>query len=141
MKCYKIETSKKLFDEWTTNPELPMEHLGRYRHLVSAQWVNSLISGDNPQHYDNIKYVILHAHYRNREAYLSGHIPGATDIDTLALKPGTGYHPKNLKQHWNNTVLLLTLQWFYTENLCSPTMTTPFREVLPEILELFVVLL
>jgi thiosulfate/3-mercaptopyruvate sulfurtransferase len=30
--------------------------------------------------------VIVHAHYRNRDAYLSGHIPGAIDMDTLALE-------------------------------------------------------
>ncbi|MCF6169578.1 MAG: hypothetical protein L3J66_01190 [Bacteroidales bacterium] len=29
---------------------------------------------------------VCHVHYRNREAYLSGHIPGAIDIDTLALE-------------------------------------------------------
>ena len=112
-------------DEWTTNPELPMEHLERYRQLVSAQWVNSLISVDNPQHYDNNKYVILHAHYRNREAYLSGHIPGATDIDTLVLEAPETWNrrsPEELKaaleQHGitSDTTVILYGKFMFPNN-------------------------
>jgi thiosulfate/3-mercaptopyruvate sulfurtransferase len=73
-------------EEWAANPELPMEKLERFRHLVSAQWLNELISGKKPQNFDNDKFVVVHAHYRNRDAYLSGHIPGAIDMDTLALE-------------------------------------------------------
>ncbi len=73
-------------DEWIINPELPMENLERYNQLVYPEWVQTLISGGTPQGYENKKYVICHAHYRNRDAYLSGHIPGAIDIDTLALE-------------------------------------------------------
>jgi thiosulfate/3-mercaptopyruvate sulfurtransferase len=63
-----------------------MDSLERYQQLVSAEWINDLISGKIPQHYNNNKYVIVHAHYRNRNAYLSGHIPGAIELDTLALE-------------------------------------------------------
>ncbi len=73
-------------DAWSADPTLPMEHLPRYRHLVPAVWVHSLITENTAPEYDNDKYVICHAHYRNRNAYLSGHIPGAIDIDTLALE-------------------------------------------------------
>jgi thiosulfate/3-mercaptopyruvate sulfurtransferase len=73
-------------DEWSLNPELPMEQLPRHRQLVSADWVNTLISETNPPEYNNNKFVICQAHYRNRDAYLSGHIPGAIEIDTLALE-------------------------------------------------------
>ncbi len=72
--------------EWTANELLLMDHLPRYRHLVSADWVKALIDGENPETYDGGEYVICHAHYRNRNAYLSGHIPGAIDLDTLALE-------------------------------------------------------
>lgn len=72
--------------EWAANIELPMDYLARYKNLVSAQWVKSLISGEKTEHYDNEKYVLVHSHYRNRDAYLSGHIPGAIDMDTLALE-------------------------------------------------------
>ena len=73
-------------EEWSGNPDLPMANLMRYKHLVSAHWINSLISGNKPAEYINDKYVICHSHYRNRDAYLSGHIPGAIDMDTLALE-------------------------------------------------------
>ncbi len=72
--------------EWVKNETLPMDRLERYQQLVSAEWVNELIQGEKPMHYDNDKYVVVHSHYRNREAYLSGHIPGAIDMDTLALE-------------------------------------------------------
>lgn len=73
-------------DEWSANSNLPVQKLERYRHLVSAEWVNELIAGGKPAEYDNDKYVVVHSHYRNRDAYLSGHIPGAIDMDTLALE-------------------------------------------------------
>ncbi len=72
--------------EWVPDNSFPMEHLKRFNHLVSANWVKMLISGEKPAGYQNNKYVIVHAHYRNRDAYLSGHIPGAIDMDTLALE-------------------------------------------------------
>jgi len=73
-------------DEWSANTELFMDRLLNHKHLVSAQWVNTLISGGIPDQYENDKFVIVHSHYRNRDAYLSGHIPGAIDMDTLALE-------------------------------------------------------
>ncbi|MCK5852802.1 sulfurtransferase, partial [bacterium] len=73
-------------NEWAANESLPMENLKRYRQLVSADWVKSLIWGETPAEYSNNKFVLCHAHYRNRNAYLSGHIPGAIDMDTLALE-------------------------------------------------------
>ena len=91
----------KFIEEWSANPDLPMEHLAGYKHLVSAEWVKTLISGGRPEEYDNDRYVICHSHYRNRDAYLSGHIPGATDMDTLALEdPGTWNRrsPEELKR-------------------------------------------
>lgn len=72
--------------EWVTDENLPMEKLFRYPNLVPAEWVNSLITGEKTPEYDNDKFVLVHVHYRNRDAYLSGHIPGAIDMDTLALE-------------------------------------------------------
>ena len=93
-------------NEWSTNDYLPVDKLPRYRHLVSANWVNALLSGKNPDEYDNDKYIVVHAHYRNRDAYLSGHIPGAIDMDTMELEsPETwnrrspGELKKALEQH------------------------------------------
>ncbi|MEX2370142.1 MAG: rhodanese-like domain-containing protein [Bacteroidales bacterium] len=73
--------------EWTANPEeMPMEKMKRFTQLVSAQWVQTLLDGGKPDYYENDRFKVVHAHYRNRDAYLSGHIPGAIDIDTLALE-------------------------------------------------------
>ena len=88
-------------DEWVTDDHLPMEELKRYRHLVSAKWVKALISGDRPALYDNDKFVVVHAHYRNPEAYLSGHIPGAIAMDTLAVEAPETWNrrsPEELKK-------------------------------------------
>ncbi len=88
-------------DEWAANPKLPMENLKRYTQLVYPQWVKTLISGGIPPNYNNNKYVICHAHYRNRDAYLSGHIPGAIDIDTLSLEAPETWNrrsPEELKK-------------------------------------------
>lgn len=88
-------------DEWVVNPDLPMQKLERYRNLVSAEWVNELISGGKPAEYENDKFVLVHSHYRNRDAYLSGHIPGAIDIDTNALESEDTWNrrsPEELKK-------------------------------------------
>lgn len=91
--------------EWTKDNTLPLEHLSRFRHLVHPNWVNDLISGRKPEEYDNKRHIILHAHYRNRDAYLSGHIPGAIDIDTLALEAPETWNrrsPSELKASLEN---------------------------------------
>ena len=81
-----ISIYNHFIDEWTMNAGLPMQKMKRWQNLVSAEWVNELISGGKPSEYENNKYVIIHSHYRNRDAYLSGHIPGAIDMDTLAIE-------------------------------------------------------
>jgi molybdopterin synthase sulfurtransferase len=96
-----IHIYKDFIDDWTANMDLPMNNLKNYKHLVSAGWVKDLIAGKNPVHFDNDKYLIVHAHYRNREAYLSGHIPGAIDMDTLALEAPETWNrrsPEELKK-------------------------------------------
>lgn len=97
----KVKIYNHFINEWSADPELPMEYLERYRNLVSAEWVNALITGSNALHYAGNRYVIVHAHYRNRNAYLSGHIPGAIDMDTLALESPETWNrrsPEELKQ-------------------------------------------
>ena len=87
--------------EWAEDASLPMEHLARYKQLVSAEWVKDLLDGKSPQEYNNNKFVVVHAHYRNREAYLSGHIPQAVDMDTLALEAPETWNrrsPEELKK-------------------------------------------
>ncbi|MGM0650894.1 MAG: rhodanese-like domain-containing protein, partial [Bacteroidota bacterium] len=96
----KISVYNSFLSEWSGNEDFPMDCLPNYKHLVSAGWVNELISGKKPQHYDNDKYVVVHAHYRNHDAYLSGHIPGAIDMDTNALESQQTWNrrtPRELK--------------------------------------------
>lgn len=81
-----IDIYSNFVDEWSQNHELPMEKLERYNQLVYPEWVKSLIAGEKPPEYNNNKFVICHSHYRNRDAYLTGHIPGAIDMDTIALE-------------------------------------------------------
>jgi molybdopterin synthase sulfurtransferase len=91
-----VSVYPRFIEEWSADPGLPMDHLQRYPNLVPASWVNSLISGDA-----NRRFLVVHAHYRNREAYLSGHIPGAIDLDTLALESPETWNrrsPEELKR-------------------------------------------
>jgi molybdopterin synthase sulfurtransferase len=97
----KVSVYPRFIEEWMADPRLPMDRLERYRHLVHASWLKNLISGEPVMHYDNKRYVVVHAHYRNREAYLSGHIPGAIDMDTLALESPETWNrrsPQELRQ-------------------------------------------
>jgi 3-mercaptopyruvate sulfurtransferase SseA len=72
--------------EWAGNKKLSLDSLARYRHLVHPRWVKSIVDGEVPALHPGGPTVICHAHYRNRAAYLTGHIPGAVDLDTLALE-------------------------------------------------------
>jgi molybdopterin synthase sulfurtransferase len=88
-------------NEWSADETMPMENLARFKNLVPASWVKQLISNEKPEHYTNDKFIIVHSHYRNREAYLSGHIPGAIDMDTLALEAPETWNrrsPEELKK-------------------------------------------
>jgi len=82
----KVRIYSDFLIEWVEDDKLPMSRLERHEKLVSAQWVEKLISGETPDSYENNEFIVVHAHYRNRDAYLSGHIPGAIDMDTLALE-------------------------------------------------------
>lgn len=91
--------------EWVSDFNFPMEKLQRYKKLVSADWLNELISGNIPDNYENNKFIVCHSHYRMREAYLSGHIPGAIDMDTLALESPDTWNkrsPEELKEAFEN---------------------------------------
>lgn len=121
----KVMVYDHFMDEWSASDHLPMESLSRFRHLVPASWVHQLISGKKPEHFDNKDFVIVHAHYRNREAYLSGHIPGAIDMDTLALEaPETwnrrspGELKKALEDHGitANTTVILYGKFMFPDN-------------------------
>jgi thiosulfate/3-mercaptopyruvate sulfurtransferase len=78
--------------------------------------IQALQEGRIPEGHKGGNTVICHAHYRNPEAYLTGHIPGAIGLDTIALEAPETWNrrsPKELKaaleQHGitaNTTVIL-----------------------------------
>ncbi|MBW6513420.1 MAG: thiosulfate sulfurtransferase [Candidatus Syntrophosphaera sp.] len=120
-----ISVYDSFLSEWVMNEELPMDYLPNYKNLVPAEWVKQLISGARPQHYNNDKYIIVHAHYRNRDAYLSGHIPGAVDMDTLALEAPETWNrrsPEELKAALEahgitaNTTVVLYGKFMFPDN-------------------------
>jgi len=81
-----LNVYRKFIDEWVINESFPMEKLERYRQLVSADWLKTLISGGSPPEYSNDRFVICHSHYQNPDDYKIDHIPGAIALDTNELE-------------------------------------------------------
>lgn len=73
-------------EEWSANPEMPLEKLPKFKHLVYPEWVKQLIDGEQPPHYNGKHYVICHSHYDHIEDYQKGHIPGAIPLNTNSLE-------------------------------------------------------
>ena len=99
-----VSVYHKFLDEWVSNPELPMDRLERYQQLVYPEWMDSLIKGQNPSHYDGSNYVICHSHYGYEKDYEQGHIPGAIPLNTNDLEDELTWNrrsPEELK----NTLL------------------------------------
>ena len=112
--------------EWSARPDLPMDQMANYRNLVYPGWLKELISGKTPPEYTNgSNYVVCHAHYRNYDDYLLGHIPGAIALDTLALEAPETWNrrsPKELKaaleKHGisNDTTVILYGRFSFPKN-------------------------
>ncbi len=81
-----VHVYHQFLNEWAAQRNLPMDHLAKYQHLVSARWLNDLIGKGTAPEYNNDKYILCHAYYRNRKAYEEGHIPGAVALDTNSLE-------------------------------------------------------
>jgi len=92
-------------DEWTSDPQLPMEHLERYKHLVYPQWLKTLLDGGRPPEFEGEDFVLCHGHYQNPEDYEKGHIPGALSLDTNTLESTETWnrrHPEEIKATLEN---------------------------------------
>ncbi len=88
-------------EEWVPDDGKALIQLFRFKNLVHAGWIKEVIDGKVPESHPGGRTVICHAHYRNRDAYLSGHIPGAIDIDTNALESPDTWNrrsPEELKK-------------------------------------------
>ncbi|MBD3245541.1 MAG: thiosulfate sulfurtransferase [Candidatus Omnitrophica bacterium] len=86
---------------WSADRQLPLERLARYRQLVPAQWLAQLLKDGHAPEYDNQRFVLAHAHYRNPDAYTQGHIAGAIPLDTNMLESPQTWNrrsPEELKQ-------------------------------------------
>jgi len=121
----KVVTYNYFLSEWVENNELSLNKLERYQNLISAQWLNQLKTEGKAPHYNNNNYVIVHAHYRNRDAYLSGHIPGAIDMDTLAVEAPESWNrrtPEELKSTFEehgitaDTTVILYGKFMFPDN-------------------------
>ncbi len=88
-------------DEWSANPDLPMEQLQRYQQLVYPGWVHAIVTGNTPPDVETSRVVICHAHYNYKYDYDAGHIPGAIPIDTVSLEDPEDwnrYPPEELEE-------------------------------------------
>ncbi|MBZ0263458.1 thiosulfate sulfurtransferase [bacterium] len=81
-----IQVYDHFLTEWCENPEYPLNHLPRYKHLVNAAWLKSVLENGKADEFTNNRHVLCHAHYRNPDDYEKGHIQGAIALDTLLLE-------------------------------------------------------
>ena len=119
----------RFIEEWSGNPELPMDYLENYKHLVYPEWLHALISGGNPPEYSGGNYVICHAHYRNRLDYDKGHIPGAIDLDTLLLESSETWNrrsPEELRLALKNLGITTKTTVILYGRFSSPDNNDPF---------------
>jgi thiosulfate/3-mercaptopyruvate sulfurtransferase len=124
-----VSVYNRFVKEWLVNPNLPMQRLERFRNLVPASWINALISNARPLKFSNRKYVVVHAHYRNREAYLSGHIPGAIDMDTVAIEAPEMWNrrnPQELKKALEDHGITANTTVVLYGKFMSPDINDPF---------------
>jgi thiosulfate/3-mercaptopyruvate sulfurtransferase len=94
----KIAIYDDFIDEWSSDETLPMERLTRYRHLVSATWLEHLLRTKTAPELDTSRFVLCHAHYRNRAAYDRGHIPGAIELDTNLLESSRTWNRRSPRE-------------------------------------------
>ena len=115
--------------EWSADENLPLSRLERYRHLVPPEWLDGLIREGKAPEYGNDRFLVCHAHYRNREAYDEGHIPGAVELDTNTLEsPGTWNRrpPDELKRALEATGITVDTTVIVYGRFAFPSNEDPF---------------
>ena len=73
-------------EEWSPDPDRTLRRLERYQQLVYPEWVQALLSGDEPAGMKGDDVVLCHTHFDYRQDYEDGHIPGAIPLNTNALE-------------------------------------------------------
>lgn len=121
----RVDVYHDLVAEWMPDGDLPMDHLVNYRQLVPPGWLDQLLKTGRAPEYDNNRFVLCHAYYRNRGAYEEGHIPGAVDLDTNTLESPETWNrrsPAELKQALeslgisHNTTVILYGRFSFPDN-------------------------
>ncbi|MDG5813493.1 rhodanese-like domain-containing protein [Chitinispirillales bacterium ANBcel5] len=82
--------------QWCQDPSKPMQKLSRYRDLIPARYLYSVLNKINDGN-----TILCHVHYQNPDSYTSGHIPGAIDLDTNKLEDPQTWNrrsPEELKK-------------------------------------------
>lgn len=74
--------------EWAADTSLPMARLANYEKLVHPQWIDALISGENPETYPGKGFLVFEVSPGEVGEYSPGHIPGAVHLDTNAIEKG-----------------------------------------------------
>ncbi len=72
--------------KWAEDKDLPMDRLTNYEKLVHATWINELIQGNNPDHFDGNEFKIFEVAWGEPTDYKKGHIPGAYYLDTNEIE-------------------------------------------------------
>jgi 3-mercaptopyruvate sulfurtransferase SseA len=73
---------------WAADSSLPIDHLANYEKLVHPQWVDKLISGENPETYPGNGFIAFEVSLGEVEEPTAGHIPEAIHLDTNAIEKG-----------------------------------------------------
>ena len=83
--------------EWAADSRLPMDYLKNYEKLVYPEWVENLISGQNPDNSSNRDYRLIEVSFRRFEEYKGNHIPGAYHfaLDSIESAPSWNICPDN----------------------------------------------
>ncbi len=74
------------WEEWTSDPSLPLERLERYRQLVHADWLSELLRGGRPEHAPDGRFLLFHVNFGVPEEYVDGHLPQALYLDSNLLE-------------------------------------------------------
>jgi thiosulfate/3-mercaptopyruvate sulfurtransferase len=85
-------------EAWAADEALPMEHLARYEKLVHPEWLDRLISGQQPESYGGNGYAVFHVNFGVPEEYEVEHLPGAMYLDTNALESAVDWNRRSAKE-------------------------------------------
>ncbi|HET9848284.1 MAG TPA: rhodanese-like domain-containing protein [Candidatus Dormibacteraeota bacterium] len=83
------------WNEWTTDPNAPVERLFRYERLVHPGWLREVLSGGRPEAAPRQPYLLFHVNFGVPEEYEEDHLPGAIYLDTNLLESATDWNRRS----------------------------------------------